>query len=447
VNDEPLIDPALTYKSVTDKISSIVLTKDPQRGWLVGFLIACSLVLLLGVAVTALFVKGVGIWGVNIPVAWAFAITNFVWWIGIGHAGTLISAILLLLHQKWRNSINRFAEAMTLFAVACAGLFPLLHLGRPWVFYWLFPYPDTMGLWPQFRSPLVWDVFAVSTYATVSFLFWFVGLVPDLAAMRDQAKNKWAKIVYGIFALGWRGSARHWQRYEDAYLLLAGLATPLVVSVHSVVSLDFTVAVLPGWHSTIFPPYFVAGAIYSGFAMVLTLAIPLRRYYKLHAFITARHLDNMAKVLLGTGLLVAYSYVIETFMSWYSGNPFEIAIVLHRAGGTYAPQYWALIFFNIVLPQLLWLRSVRANPVALFLVSIGVNVGMWLERYVIIVSSLSNSFLPSTASVFHPTFWDWATFVGTIGLFLFLLFLFVRFLPMISMFETRQLVKDAEKTS
>ncbi len=443
----PLIDPNFTYKSVTDKITSIVLTRDIRRGWLVGFLISCSLVLLLLIAVTVLFIKGVGIWGVNVPVAWAFAITNFVWWIGIGHAGTLISAILLLMHQKWRNSINRFAEAMTLFAVSCAGLFPLLHLGRPWVFYWLFPYPDTMGLWPQFRSPLVWDVFAVSTYATVSFLFWFVGLVPDLAAMRDQARNRWARFAYGILAMGWRGSARHWQRHEDASLLLAGLATPLVVSVHSVVSLDFTAAILPGWHSTIFPPYFVAGAIYSGFAMVVTLVVPLRRYYRLEKFITPRHLDNMAKILLATGLLVAYSYVIEAFMSWYSGNPFEIAVLINRAKGTYSIQYWALIFFNLLLVQLLWLRSVRANTVALFLISIGVNIGMWLERYIIIVSSLSNSFLPSSAGVFHPTVWDWATFVGTIGLFLFLLFLFIRLLPMISIFETRQLLAEPEKES
>jgi molybdopterin-containing oxidoreductase family membrane subunit len=440
-----LIDPALTYKSLTDKISSIVLTRGTRRGWLVGFLIACSLLSLMLVAVTVLFVKGVGIWGVSIPVAWAFAITNFVWWVGIGHAGTLISAILLLMHQKWRNSINRFAEAMTLFAVACAGLFPLLHLGRPWVFYWLFPYPDTMKLWPQFRSPLVWDVFAVSTYAIVSFLFWFTGLVPDLAAMRDQAQNRWARLFYGILAMGWRGSARHWQRHEDASLLLAGLATPLVVSVHSVVSLDFTSAILPGWHSTIFPPYFVAGAIYSGFAMVITLMVPLRAYYGLEQLITPRHLDNMAKILLATGLLVAYSYVIEAFMSWYSGNPFEIAMLLDRAKGTYAVQYWALIFFNLIVVQLLWFKSLRVNTVALFFISIGVNIGMWLERYVIIVSSLSDSFLPTTSGVFHPTVWDWATLAGSFGLFLFLLFLFIRLLPMISIFETRQLLDEARK--
>jgi molybdopterin-containing oxidoreductase family membrane subunit len=445
MNSEPLIDPRLTYQSVTDKIASIVLTPGVRRGWLVGFLIACSLVLLMMIAVTVLFVKGVGIWGVNIPVAWAFAITNFVWWIGIGHAGTLISAILLLMHQKWRNSINRFAEAMTLFAVACAGLFPLLHLGRPWVFYWLFPYPDTMKLWPQFRSPLVWDVFAVSTYGIVSLLFWFTGLVPDLAAMRDQARNRWVRLFYGVLAMGWRGSARHWQRHEDASLLLAGLATPLVVSVHSVVSLDFTVAVLPGWHSTIFPPYFVAGAIYSGFAMVLTLVIPARRYYGLQQLITQRHMDNMAKILLGTGLLVLYSYVIEAFMGWYSGNPFEIAIIVHRALGTYAPAYWALIFFNLMVPQLLWFRRMRSNMVWLFLISVGVNIGMWLERYVIIVSSLSNDFLPSSAGVFHPTFWDFATLAGSMGLFLFLLFLFIRLLPMISICESRQLLAETKE--
>src|SRR5262245_3142573 len=321
------------------------------------------------VAVTYLLVMGVGIWGINVPVGWGFAIVNFVWWIGIGHAGTLISAILLLLRQKWRTSINRFAEAMTLFAVACAGLFPLLHMGRPWFFYWLLPYPNTMQLWPQFRSPLVWDVFAVSTYATVSLLFWYVGLIPDLATLRDRAKNRLARIIYGVLAMGWRGSARHWHRYEVTYLILAGLATPLVVSVHTVVSFDFAVAVVPGWHSTIFPPYFVAGAIYAGFAMVLTLAIPVRAVYQLEDFITMRHLQNMAKVMLATGLMVAYGYGMEAFMALYSGNLYERYLLNNRLLGPYAPTYYALILCNVLVPQFIWLRRVRNSTAALFVIA------------------------------------------------------------------------------
>jgi molybdopterin-containing oxidoreductase family membrane subunit len=434
----------LTYETVTDKISSIVLTRRTPAAWFLGVALSSGLVLVLLVAVTVLFARGVGIWGINMPVAWGFAITNFVWWVGIGHAGTLISAILLLLHQKWRNSINRFAEAMTLFAVACAGLFPILHLGRPWVFYWLFPYPDTMRLWPQFRSPLVWDVFAVSTYATVSFLFWFVGLLPDLAAMRDQARHPLARVFYGILGMGWRGSARHWQNYESAYLILAGLATPLVISVHTVVSLDFSATQLTGWHSTIFPPFFVAGAIFSGFAMVLTLTIPLRAFYQLEDYITARHLENMAKVMLAMGVFVGYSYLVEAFTSWYSGDAFEIALMHNRASGPYAPLYWLSVFCNVGAPQALWLERVRRSPWMLFAISIAVNVGMWLERYIIIVASLSRDFLPSSWGIFHGTVWDYATLFGSMGLFLFLLLMFVRFLPMISIFETRQLVADAE---
>jgi Ni/Fe-hydrogenase subunit HybB-like protein len=440
----PLLGRGLTYETVTDKISSIVLTRRTPAAWFVAAALSAGLVLMLLVAVTTLFARGVGIWGINMPVAWGFAITNFVWWVGIGHAGTLISAILLLLHQKWRNSINRFAEAMTLFAVACAGLFPLLHLGRPWVFYWLFPYPDTMRLWPQFRSPLVWDVFAVSTYATVSFLFWFVGLLPDLAAMRDQARHPLARIFYGVLGMGWRGSARHWQNYESSYLILAGLATPLVISVHSVVSLDFSATQLTGWHSTIFPPFFVAGAIFSGFAMVLTLTIPLRAFYKLEDYITARHLENMAKVMLAMGLFVGYSYLVEAFTSWYSGDVFEIALLRNRAFGPYAALYWLSVFCNVGAPQALWLERVRRSPWLLFAISLAVNVGMWLERYIIIVASLSRDFLPSSWGIFHGTVWDYATLFGSMGLFLFLLLLFVRFLPMISIFETRQLVADAE---
>ncbi|HZA36159.1 MAG TPA: NrfD/PsrC family molybdoenzyme membrane anchor subunit, partial [Vicinamibacterales bacterium] len=386
---------------------------------------------------------GTGIWGVNIPVGWGFDIVNFVWWIGIGHAGTLISAILLLFRQRWRMSIARFAEAMTLFAVACAGLFPVLHTGRPWLAYWLLPYPNSMGLWPQFRSPLIWDVFAVSTYATVSLLFWYVGLIPDLATMRDRAKSVLVKRIYGFFALGWRGSAMHWQRYETASLLLAGLATPLVVSVHTVVSFDFAVSVVPGWHATIFPPYFVAGAIYSGFAMVLTLVIPIRAYYGLEGFITMRHIQNMAKIMLATGLIVFYGYAVEAFMAWYSASSWEGFMLSNRATGPYWWAYWTLIFCNGVIPQLLWFKRVRMNVPLLFLISLIVNVGMWLERYVIIVTSLARDYLPSSWGMYSGTVWDWATYVGTLGLFAWLLFLFIRFVPMISIFEMRTIVPDA----
>jgi len=435
-----------SVRSVSEQISSIVLTEGPPRGWYVGAAISFLLVMLMLVSITWLFAKGVGVWGINVPVAWGLAIINFVWWIGIGHAGTLISAFLLLFRQEWRTSINRFAEAMTLFAVACAGLFPLLHLGRPWFFYWLVPYPATTGVWPQFRSPLVWDFFAVSTYATVSLMFWYVGLVPDLATLRDRAENWYARVVYGILALGWRGSARHWKRYQMAYLLLAGLATPLVISVHSIVSLDFAVGQVPGWHATIFPPYFVAGAIYSGFAMVLTIAIPLRSAYRLKAFITDRHLDNMAKVMLTSGLVVAYGYLMEHFNAWYGGNLFEQSMVHDRETGPYAPVYWSLIACNILIPQLLWWKPCRTNPYLLFGIAIVVNIGMWLERFVIVSVSLHHEFLPSSWGMYVPTFWDWSLFAGTLGLFASLLFLFIRLLPMISIFEMRELVHEREES-
>src|SRR5437763_499646 len=350
----PVIGPGHTFGSVTDKISSIVLTRPTSLGWYIGFLIAFSLMGMMTIAIGWLVIKGVGIWGINIPIGWGFAIVNFVWWIGIGHAGTLISAILFLLNQKWRTSINRFAEAMTLFAVACAGIFPLIHTGRPWMAFYMFQYPSTMGIWPQFRSPLVWDVFAVSTYGTVSLLFWFVGLIPDLATLRDRSSSRIGRVVYGILAMGWRGSAIHWHRYDSAYLLLAGLATPLVVSVHTVVSFDFAISIVPGWHTTIFPPYFVAGAIYSGFAMVMVLAIPIRAVYGLEDFITMRHLENMAKVMLATGLIVAYGYLMENFMAWYSAEKYERFMTLNRWAGPYALAYWALILINIVIPQALW---------------------------------------------------------------------------------------------
>ena len=442
----PVLAPGHTFTSVTDKISAIVLTQRPGRGWWTGLLIALLGFFALNLGIAYVVGIGVGVWGINIPVGWGFAIVNFVWWIGIGHAGTLISAFLLLMRQKWRTSINRFAEAMTIFAVACAGIFPLLHMGRPWLFYWLLPYPDTMGTWPQFRSPLVWDVFAVSTYATVSLLFWFVGLIPDLATLRDRAKNRAAQKIYGVLAMGWRGSAVHWSRYEMASLLLAGLATPLVVSVHTVVSFDFTIAIVPGWHSTIFPPYFVAGAIYSGFAMVLTLAIPLRKFYGLEDFVTLRHLDNMGKVLLATGLIVAYSYMMETFMAFYSGNSSDQYMMMNRMTGPYAGVYWVLITSNLLAPQVLWWSKIRRNVLALFIVALIVQTGMWLERFVIVVTSLHRDFLPSSWGMYYPTRWDWTVYLGTIGLFFTLFFLFIRYLPMISIFELRELVhKTAEE--
>ncbi len=441
----PVLEGTHDYSSVTQKISGIVLTTYTPPSWFLAFGVGFLLLMVFFGAVTYLLFMGVGIWGINIPVAWGFAIINFVWWIGIGHAGTLISAILLLMRQEWRTSINRFAEAMTLFAVACAGMFPLLHLGRPWLFYWLLPYPNVMGIWPQFRSPLIWDVFAVSTYGTVSFLFWFVGLIPDFATMRDKAERPAVRIFYGLLAMGWRGSAVHWHRYETAYLLLAGLATPLVVSVHTVVSFDFAVSVVPGWHTTIFPPYFVAGAIYSGFAMVLTLVIPIRAIYGLEEMITIRHLRNMAKIMLATGLIVGYGYVMEIFMSWYGANSYEEFVTRNRMVGPYAPIFWALILCNILTPQLLWSRKIRDNVPLLFVIAVVVNIGMWLERYVIVVTSLHRDYLPSSWGMYGGTIWDYATFAGTIGLFLSLLYLFVRFLPMISIFEVRQLISTRRR--
>jgi Ni/Fe-hydrogenase subunit HybB-like protein len=444
LDEPPVLDPGQTFDSVTDTITDIVLKRPIGLGWLAGLAIGMGLLAILGMAVTYLFLRGVGIWGIEIPVAWGFAIINFVWWIGIGHAGTLISAILLLFKQTWRNSINRFAEAMTLFAVACAGMFPLLHMGRPWLGYWMFPYPNSMGVWPQFRSPLVWDVFAVSTYATISAVFWFVGLVPDFATMREQATNKWARMVYGMLSLGWRGSARHWTRYEALYILLAGISTPLVLSVHTVVSFDFAVAIMPGWHTTIFPPYFVAGAIYSGFAMVLVLAIPIRKYYGLEGMITMRHLQNSAKIMLATGLIVAYGYFFETFVALYSGSTYERFMIHNRWFGPYAAFYWALILLNILIPQVLWSPKIRSNTAWLFFISLVVLVGMWLERFVIIVTSLHRDYLPSSWGHYVPTRWDWATYAGTIGLFTAAIFIFIRIMPAISIFEIRMLLPQAE---
>src|SRR3954447_9001393 len=440
----PVILPGQTFASITDKIASIVLRRPVTNGWLFGMAICFVILQWFLLAVCWLFYKGVGVWGVNIPVGWGFAIVNFVWWIGIGHAGTLISAILLLLRQQWRNSINRFAEAMTLFAVACAGIFPAVHVGRPWLGYWLFPSPYTMRAWPPLRSPLMWDVFAVSTYATISALFWFVGLIPDFATLRDRTEKRWLKIVYGMLSFGWRGSARHWHRYETMYLLLAGLATPLVLSVHTVVSFDFAVGIVPGWHTTIFPPYFVAGAIYSGFAMVLMLAIPIRKIYGLEDFITERHLQNSAKVMLATGLIVAYGYGIEAFMGWYSGDRYDAFTLWNRLHGPYAPWYLSLLTCNIFIPQLLWIRKLRTSPIALFFISGVILVGMWLERFIIVVVSLHRDFLTSSWGMYYPTRWDWMTYIGTIGMFLAAMFLFLRLLPAISIFEMRTLLPEAE---
>ncbi len=416
-----------------------------RRGWLALFGIAVGGSGVLALAASYTFYKGIGAWGNNIPVAWGFGIINFVWWIGIGHAGTLISAILLLFQQKWRTSINRFAEAMTLFAVMQAGLFPILHLGRPWFAWWLFPYPSTLGIWPQFKSPLMWDVFAVSTYFTVSLLFWYVGLLPDLAALRDASKSKAARIAYGIFSLGWRGSARAWRHYRIAYLLLAGLATPLVLSVHTIVSFDFAVSQVPGWHTTIFPPYFVAGAVFSGFAMVLTLMIPARRIFGFQHVITQRHIDNMCKVMLATGLMVAYGYVMEHFIAWYSGNPYEAHVFfVTRQRGLYAPVYWLQMFCNVLVPQILWWPAARRRLVLMWIVSLLINVGMWTERFNIIVTSLHQDFLPSAWAAYVPTIVDWSILFGTVAFFGMLFLLFLRFVPSVSASEVKELRRELE---
>ncbi len=443
--DRRILGPGHDQATITEHISQVVYGKTPKwifAVWAVGFV----LVLVMLMSIAELLFVGTGIWGLNVPVAWGFAIINLVWWIGIGHAGTLISAILLLLNQRWRTSINRFAEAMTLFAVACAVMFPLLHTGRPWLAaYWLLPYPNTMNMWPNFRSPLIWDVFAISTYFTVSLLFWFTGLVPDLATMRDRAKNRYLRILYGVLSFGWRGSARHWHNYEKAYLLLAGLSTPLVLSVHSVISFDFSISQLPGWHATIFPPYFVAGAIFAGFAMVLLLTIPVRKSFHLEDFITSRHLQNMANLMLVTGLIVSYGYASEFFFAWYSGNPFEIfAIIENRPTGPYKLLWMSLIFCNFLAIQALWFKKVRTSPAWLFVISAIVTVGMWLERFVIVVISLHRDFLPSSWDMYVPTRWDWGLYLGTIGFFLCLMFLFVRFVPMIAMFEMKTLLPEAK---
>jgi len=439
----PLTTPGQDFASITETVCRVAERPRPPLGWYVGFAIASAWTGVFFLLVVYLVSTGIGVWGTNVPVAWAFDIVNFVFWIGIGHAGTLISAILFLFRQKWRTSINRAAEAMTIFAVMCAGLFPALHVGRVWVEYWLFPYPNQMALWPNFRSPLVWDVVAVSTYATVSLLFWYLGMIPDLATLRDRASGAVRKFLYGLFALGWRGSARQWHRYERAYLLLAALSTPLVLSVHSVVSTDFAVSQLPGWHTTLFPPYFVAGAIFSGFAMVVTLMVPARAYFGLKDLITVRHLENMNKFILATGCMVGYAYALEVFAAWYSGNQYEWFSTVNRAVGPYAWCYWTMVFCNVAAPQLFWFKKWRTSPWRMVLVAILVNVGMWMERFVIIVVSLSRDFLPSSWEIYKPTWVDLGMLAGSFGLFFTLFLLFCRYLPMVAMAEVKAVLPEA----
>jgi molybdopterin-containing oxidoreductase family membrane subunit len=439
----PLVLGDENFKSVTDKVLAPMDWKAPPAWWIV-LGISLAMLSLLGVSVAYLVWEGVGIWGVNNPVGWGWAIVNFVFWVGIGHAGTLISAILYLLRQKWRTSINRFGEAMTIFAVMCALIFPGIHVGRIWAAYYMFPLPNQMGMWPNFRSPLLWDVFAVSIYGTVSALFWFTGLIPDLATYRDRTTSKVKKLIYGALSLGWRGSNRHWSNYERAYLILAALSTPLVLSVHSIVSFDFAVAQLPGWHTTIFPPYFVAGAIFSGFAMVVTLMTIARHLFGLKNYITMRHMENMAKIILLTGSMVGYAYGIEFFIAWYSGNEYESFALVNRAFGPYAWAYWLMVSCNVLAPQLFWFKKLRRNIVVLFVISIFVNIGMWFERFVITVTSLHRDFLPASWDYYRPSFWDISTFVGSFGLFFTMFCLFVRFLPMVAISEVKAVMPEAD---
>ncbi len=428
---------------ITDIICGIVEQKTPTWWW-VCFIISGFIATFTGMGLLYLVSTGVGVWGLKNPFGWGWAIVNFVFWIGIGHAGTLISAILCLLRQKWRTSINRAAEAMTIFAVMCAGIFPLFHVGRVWFAWWLFPLPNSNSIWPNFRSPLEWDVFAVSTYFTVSLLFWYMGMIPDLATIRDRAKSKIRKIAYGVLALGWRGSNRHWSNYEMAYLLLAGLSTPLVLSVHTIVSFDFAAANLPGWHTTIFPPYFVAGAIFSGFGMVLTLLLPLRAIYGLHDLITQYHIDCMCKIVLATGSMVGYAYAMEFFIAWYGANPYEGFAFVNRAFGPYAWAYWIMISCNVISPHLFWFKKIRENTWFVWIVSIIVNVGMWFERFVITVTSLANDYLPSSWDYFSPTIVDIFTFFGTFGFFSVLFLLFLRFLPLMAFAEIKAVSPQAD---
>ena len=439
----PLVTGQNDYQSVTDKVCVLAeypTQKIPVAYW-IALGISLSLVVMLKMCIVHLLLTGVGVWGNMSPVFWGWPIVNFVFWVGIGHAGTLISAVLFLFRQNWRTGINRAAEAMTIFAVVCAGLFPGIHIGRVWFAYWLFPLPNTMLLWPQFRSPLLWDVFAVSTYATVSLLFWYMGMIPDLATFRDRAKDKPRQIIYGLLSLGWTGSARAWSRYERAYLLLAALATPLVLSVHTIVSFDFAVSQLPGWHTTILPPYFVAGAIFSGFAMVITLLVPARKLCGLEEIITVRHLENMCKIVLATGMIVGYAYAMEFFIAWYSGNPYERFAFVNRAFGPYWWAYWTMVTCNVISPQFFWIKWCRTTPWFMVIICIFVNIGMWFERFVITITSLSRDFLPSSWGYFKPTPIDVMMLIGSFGLFFTLFLLFCRFLPVVAMAEVKSVMK------
>ncbi len=444
IHDKPLIDGKPTFHWITEHVCSIVEKGKMPPVWWATLAISTSLLLVLAGSVGYLFWEGTGIWGLQVPNAWGWAIVNFVWWVGIGHAGTLISAILFLFRQKWRTSINRSAEAMTLFAVMCALVFPTIHVGRVWVIYYTLPVPNQMGMWPNFRSPLMWDVFAVSVYFAVSAIFWYVGLIPDWATLRDRATSKVKQVIYGILALGWHGGNRQWKHYELAYLILAGVATPLVLSVHSVVSFDFAVSQVPGWHTTIFPPYFVAGAIFSGFAMVATLLILARKIWGLEKFITRRHLDVMAKVMLATSLMVGYAYTIEFFTAWYSGSEYEWSIFVNRATGPYAWAYWIMFVCNVFVPQIFWFKSMRNHLGVMFVATIFINIGMWFERFVIVISSLAQDFLPSSWDYFVPTIWDILTFAGTFGLFFTMFMLFIRFVPMVAISEVKGVLPQAQ---
>jgi len=437
----PLVLGGLDFHDVTEMVARPVEDKI-QPLWVVAFLGALTLLGVYGISVVWLVWEGTGIWGLNNPVDWGWAIVNFVFWVGIGHAGTLISAILFLFRQKWRTGINRAAEAMTLFAVACALSFPTIHVGRIWLLPWVFPIPNQMWAWPNFRSPLLWDVFAVSIYGTVSLLFWYTGLIPDLATMRDRAKGKIARFAYGFFALGWRGSHRHWINYESAYGILAGLSTPLVLSVHTIVSFDFAVSQIPGWHTTIFPPYFVAGAVFSGFAMVLTLMIPARVIFQMTELITIRHIENMAKIILLTGSLVGYAYAMEFFIAWYSGNPYEQFAFVNRMFGPYWWAYWIMISCNVITPQMFWVKKFRTTPIIVFVLSIFVNIGMWFERFVITIT-LSADYLPSSWGYYRPTIWDLGCLIGSFGLFFTLFLLFLKFLPMVAIAEVKSVMPQA----
>lgn len=433
----PLVTGNQTYGTITEMVCSVAERPQPNI-WYVLFGASLLTAIMFFSCIGYLILTGVGIWGNMSPVFWAWPIVNFVFWVGIGHAGTLISAILFLFRQNWRTSINRAAEAMTIFAVICAGIFPGIHVGRAWLAFWLTPYPSlNLWMWPQFRSPLLWDVFAVGTYASVSLVFWYMGLIPDLATYRDRSRGKWRRMIYGLFSLGWSGSSRNWMVYEKAYTLLAALATPLVLSVHTVVSFDFAVSQLPGWHTTIFPPYFVAGAIFSGFGMVVSLLVPVRKIYKLENLITLRHLENMNKIILATGSLVGLAYATEFFIAWYSFNQYESYAFINRAFGPYWWAYWIMVSCNVISPQLFWFKKNRITPWRMFVISIFVNIGMWFERFVITVTSLSRDFLPSSWGYFKPTMYDGLMFFGSFGLFMTLFLLFCRFLPVIAISEVK----------